>query len=256
MDQSLAISLSSLVMSVLATAVSVIALWRAYLARFSPMTTAGYLTLRICPVRSGDNRWYVVLFDSSLAFANSGPRPGRITGLRLSLHFPEVPIPDNCIRIHATREVDHLKATHDFRDFFAWLDDVSIAHWSPFLLPVGSATNKHFHFQTRWDSPIIQKKCIATLEVLSDRSKRWQAAATWKVMLDKNVWSEFLSHASTFAFTPISFPHVLVESNPKVLPKYISDPDFRPTEGFIDCNSIPDWPDDVRPGHTHASRSA
>src|ERR1019366_4727063 len=97
--------LASLVISVVAIVVSLLTLWKTHFAPFSAVIVAGSLRLRIYPIRSGTTRWVMASFDVPVSFANEGARSGVITGLRLRVHFPKIPIPANCEFVQPNFEI-------------------------------------------------------------------------------------------------------------------------------------------------------
>jgi hypothetical protein len=256
MSDSTVISLVSLAVSILAATVSAIAMWRAYFSRFNPLVTVGSLRQRLYPIRSGGEKWFVFLFDLPVAFANAGARPGRVLGLRLHLHFPDVPIPGNYERIYASREVDHVKTAREAKDFFAWLEEVQLAEWMPFMVTAGGTVHKHFHFQTRWDQPVVQRHCECALEILSDSSRKWKRAARWQITLDKAIWSELLTHGNTISFSPEGDPERHKETHPTDLHKYVSSRDGIPMGGLGGAPSYLDWPDGTEGKDNNESASA
>lgn len=244
MSDSIAISLFSLAVSIAAAVASLVALWRGYLAKFAPLVTVGVLRQRVIPIRNEDSKWYIYLVDLPVAIANGGARPGTVLGMRLHLHFPGVPIPNNYERIYAVREVDPVKSNSTSKDFFAWLDDVQIADWMPFTVVPGATIRKHFHFQTRWDQPVVQKNCECGLQILTDSSPDWSQVARWDITLGMPVWSELLMHAITLGFDPLGAPPRDRDTYPKDLHKYISSNEQIPLGGFGTQPSYVDWPKD------------
>jgi hypothetical protein len=165
--------------------------------------------------------------------------------MRLHLHFPDVPIPDSYERISVTREVDTRKTRQLNRAFFEWLNEVTIADWTPFMILPGSTVSKHFHFQVRWDDPVVQEKCTCHLQLLTNRSDKWRTVSEWRISLDKSIWSELLTHGNTIGFPPVDprVPHA--ESNPRDLYKYVGLKDEIPLGGFGAGPSYVDWPEEA-----------
>ncbi len=93
------------VFSFIALCISCVALWKGHFARFSPLALAGNLRHRVYPIRNGDRRWYITSFDIPVSVTNPGARPGLVTGLRLRLHYPELPFAGNHELISAKWEL-------------------------------------------------------------------------------------------------------------------------------------------------------
>src|SRR5437762_14107614 len=88
-------AIASFLIAIGALGISLTALWKTHFARFSILGVVGDLRHRIYPFKSDNSKWHVSSFDVPLAITNEGAKPGIVTGLRLRLEFPELPIPGN-----------------------------------------------------------------------------------------------------------------------------------------------------------------
>jgi len=52
-------AVSSLLISLAAIVIALLALWKGHFAPFSALAVAGRLTLRIYPIRGGADRWFI-----------------------------------------------------------------------------------------------------------------------------------------------------------------------------------------------------
>ncbi len=207
------------------------------------MAAVGSLRIRLFPIRSGDNRWYLLLFDLPLSLTNKGARPGQILALRLKLHFPDVPIPDNYEMVYVSREIDPLKASDSDRDYFKWLENITISSWAPFSVIPNQTVTKHFQFQARWDKPIYQEHCVCNLEYYSDKSNIWEEIAKYRVILSKVVWSELFTTGNSIIFPEEGDPGRHHETNPEDLHEYVFSDEPIPEGGFGAEPSFVDWPE-------------
>jgi len=145
----------SIIVSTVALTVSAVALWQTHFSPFSPLVVGEQLTLSIYPIRSGSDRWFIVSLVAPISITNEGARPGVISGLRLRLHYPNLPIPDNREFIYPVFEIKGEEVNKSSRDRFEWIDK-NTSHWMPFtILPKATAT-KHLVFERRWEKPVVQ----------------------------------------------------------------------------------------------------
>src|SRR6266849_8692317 len=146
-------SIAPIFISLVALGVSLAALWKSHLAPFSPRPLAGRLKLRIYPIRSENHEWFIASFDLPISVTNEGARPGVLEGLRLRLHFPQIPIPDNCEYLRPVFEVDTADAREIGKNRFDWIDKIVVGDWMPFTVLPKATVTKHFVFESRWEEP-------------------------------------------------------------------------------------------------------
>jgi hypothetical protein len=222
-----------LVFSCIAVIISCIALWKTHFARFSPLALAGNLQHRLYPIRNGEERWYITSFDVPVSITNPGAKPGIVTGLRLHLHYPELPFAGNYEFIRATSDLKPDKLRHINENRFNWLDEVVASHWSPFVVLPKATVAKHFLFETRWDKPVVQDRITATLELQIDGRDAWSTVTEWEIVLSPRMWVTLVNGGGMY-YVPVNTP-LPVESEcfPEDLHKHTGAKTPLPTEGLV-----------------------
>jgi hypothetical protein len=221
------------VFSFIALCVSCVALWKGHFARFSPLALAGNLQHRVYPIRNGDDRWYITSFDVPVSVTNPGARPGLMTGLRLRLHYPDLPFPDNHEFIFPKWELKPDKANRIDKDRFRWLDEVVVAEWSPFVILPKATAAKHLLFETTWHTPVVQKRIAATLELQADWRPEWLTVAKWKLALPPQIWVDLENGGSIGYFPDEGRSPLISECSPPDLHKYTGTKATLPREGLL-----------------------
>jgi hypothetical protein len=221
------------VLSFLALCISCVALWKGHFARFSPLALAGNLRHRVYPIRNGDVRWYITSFDIPVSVTNPGARLGFVTGLRLRLHYPELPFAGNHEFIFPQWELKPDKVNCIDRNRFNWIDEVVARDWSPFVILPKATAAKHLLFEARWDKPVVQDRIVATLELQADWRTQWLTVTEWKPILSPQVWSDLVNGASVgYVPAKAQFP-LTSECSPPDLHRYTGAKATLPTEGLL-----------------------
>ena len=232
------------VISIISLCISCLVVWKGYFARFSPLAIAGNLRHRVYPIRNDDRRWFITSFDVPVSVTNPGARPGLVTGLRLRLHYPELPFPDNYELIPPVWELKLDKLDSIDENRFKWIPEVVAADWSPFVILPKTTAAKHLLFETKWDKPVIQKRIVATLEMQADWRTMWLTVSTWQITLLPTIWTELAVVGRAFAYFPnaVQFPHE-PNCSPSDLHKYTGTKATLPTEGLKIEDSSLDYPE-------------
>lgn len=209
----------SLLISLAAIVISLAAFWKTHLSPFSAITVAGRLRLRIYPIRgANEERWFVASFDLPIGVTNEGARPGVVDGLRLRLHFPNVPIPGNHEFVPPIFEIDPENANEISENRFKWIDEIVRGDWMPFTILPKTTVTKHFIFETRWEAPVIQEVVDCSLEIRADAGD-WRTVKTWDLGLNEGVWSMLADGATAINYhNPPSMTRICT---PPDLHKYI-----------------------------------
>src|SRR5271157_13468 len=164
-------AMAPLLISLAAITISLLALWKTHFAPFSAIAVAGRLMLRVYPIKSGAERWFIASLDVPVSVTNEGARPGVIKGFRLRLHFPRIPIPGNSESIQPAFEIAPQDAKHISKDRFEWVDKIVVGEWMPFTVLPKTTVTKHFVFEAKWEDPVIQEVVNCTLEIRSASAK-------------------------------------------------------------------------------------
>jgi hypothetical protein len=232
---------ASLLISIAAIVISVLAVWKTHFAPFSALAVAGKLAIRIYPIRSGTERWFIASLDVPVSVTNEGARPGVINGLRLRLHFPKIPIPDNCELIKPVFEIAPEDAKYISKDRFEWIDKIVMGDWMPFTVLPKTTVTKHFVFETRWEDPVIQETVNCTLEIRSAPGK-WREVTSWRMTLRGELWSHLVDLGGSIGHYPGEAESVLPDCLPPDLHKYTGTKASIPKGGLLAGDSYLDFP--------------
>ncbi|SRR6266568_429972 len=219
------------VLAFIAICVSSLTLWKGHFARFSPLALAGNLRHRIYPIRSGDQRWYITSFDIPVGVTNPGARPGSVTGLRLRLHYPDLPFAGNYELIRANFELKPDKVDLMDKNRFKWFKEVVAGDWSPFVVLPKATTARHLLFETKWDNPVVQKRILATLELQADRRPKWVTVTEWQLTLLPSMWVDLVNGASIGYFPAKGQIPLKSDCSPADLHKHTGTKETLPTKG-------------------------
>lgn len=214
------VSLISVGIASAAFFVSLTTLWKNYFAKCNVLVAAGHLRHRIYPIKSGDDEWYIVSFDIPLSFTNSGAKSGMITGLRLKLHYSNLPIPDNREYIYPNFEIDPKKSNQISKERFNWIENLLLSHWVPFIILPKNSISKHIVFETRWDDPVIQDEIDCCLEIETDHKQNWFSACKWDIDLSPKRWSDLACVGGAMAYCQAGQQSGFCNVHPQDLHKY------------------------------------
>lgn len=233
-----------IILSAVAVLVALTALWRSHLRRFKPEYLAGDLTLRIYPIRSEDERWYIPSLETPLTVANDSARPGIVRGLRIVARYGGVKIPDHYEVFEPRFEIDPSRLRLIDKNRFNWIDKAVASHWTRFLVLPQAIVSKRLIFETRWDEPVIDDEVSFTLEVMDSRSGSWRAIEEWRLSLGVPHWLELVRRGTSFTTSPrsaIPMPYRLM--NPPDLHAHTRPEEPLPEEGPNVPPSFLDFPE-------------
>jgi hypothetical protein len=231
----------SLLLSIAAIAISLLAVWKTHFAPFSAVAVAGSLRLHIYPIRSDAERWFIASLDVPVSVTNEGARPGVINGLRLRLHFPRIPIPENREFIKPIFEIAPENAKYIDKDRFDWVDKIVVGHWMPFTVLPKTTVTKHFVFEAKWEDPVIQEALDCSLEIRSDSGK-WRKVTSWGIPLLAAVWSHLVDRGGAITYSPDAEDSIEPACAPPDLHKYTGTKAHIPKGGLFAGNSYLDYP--------------
>ena len=197
MDITTAISIA---ISIAAFILSIITLWQSHFSKFNLVNTVGNLQIRIYPLQHKKDKWYLPTIDIPLSLTNEGARVGKVLGLRIRAHFPDLPKPNNYQLINPKCEVDYKKFKSMSNQSFKWMDEAIIGEWMPFVVLPKQTITKHLVFQSRWDEVVIQDNVIFELEIYTNIKKKWLRIAQWEATLSSEIWSSKIESMSSFVF--------------------------------------------------------
>jgi hypothetical protein len=175
---------------------------------------------------------------------NEGARPGNIIDLRLSLHFPSLPIPENKELIGPKFEIEPSNARKIVSERFKWIDEIVIGDWMPFTVLPRQSVTKHLIFETRWEEPVIQDRIIASLDLMSDSSERWKHIAAWEFPQNAELWGELANRGTSCAVNPKGSPEYYKTCHPPDLHEYTGSKGKIPDNGLGAHPSYLDFPND------------
>ncbi|WP_406403062.1 hypothetical protein OH805_27345 [Streptomyces sp. NBC_00879] len=191
------------IVSSLALAISLVSLWQSHLARFRPVAVAGPLKLRIAHIESKGETWYLPQVDCMVTVTNAGAKIGRVLGIRMVARYPKLPIPGAQETFRANFEVDPALYRKHEGNRFTWIRESQLGHPTPFVLLARSSVSKHIVFDTRWEDPVIQEVEF-TLELLTDRAKKWITVESWTHEIGGTVWSQLTEVGTSMMVHPKS----------------------------------------------------
>jgi hypothetical protein len=195
-----------LLVSGAAFAVSTVALWKTHFAPGKVIVAGGSLRLHIYPITNEGRNWFMSSFDLPLSFTNAGAQPLLVTGVRLRLHFPDLPIDGNCEYMNAKWEIDPARYQEIGRNRFTWIKKLVRGEAMPFPMLGKQTVTKHLIFESRWDTPVVQKRVECRLEVRTAHNEAWQRTETWSLSLAATVWADLTTLGCGLAFCPDSSP--------------------------------------------------
>ena len=240
MQQVTWIPIASAIISVIAVVLSLIALWKTHFAKSKFIPIVGTLRLRIYPIKNERERWFIPSFDIPVSLTNEGARPGKILGLRLSIKFPDLPIPDSREYFYPKWEVD---AKQICRERFEWINEATIGDWMPFVVLPKETVTKHLVFESKWFDPVIQNEVTCAMEIYTDVDPTWKDIAKWYVRLSARDWGELTNNGTSFGYSPDGAIDMLEKIHPLDLHKYTGSKEPIPEKGFGVAPSYLDYPD-------------
>ena len=142
--------------------------------------TVGVLTMKIHVAKHGEETWYLPNIHLPISITNDGARPGKVLGLRIVIHYPDLPIPEN----------------HEI--FLPRYDEVaeSIKEWMPFVVLPKNTVSQNLVFHSRWDNAVLQKYVKIHLEMFPDSKKKWVRVSSWNFSLHPEIWDGLVNEAS------------------------------------------------------------
>ena len=188
------IEVLSALASVAALIISIVALWKAYFARFKPIILSGDLFFKIFPIKNSGSRWFIPSATVTISIANEGAKPGTVLGLRMIATYPKRIGTSHYEVFRPAFELDATKDEVIGKNRFSWLQEHSVGHWEPFIVPTGSTLTKRIVFETRWDEPIAPDLMTLSLEVFTNTKKHWIKVADWNIRLDVHDWAQFTGY--------------------------------------------------------------
>lgn len=240
--QLLAIAAASAAISLAALIVAIVALWRTHFSTQRPTVAVGLIRHRIYPIRNEKQRWFLTSFNLPLTIANSGAQALLIDDIRLSLHYPDVPIPKNHETVPVVWDMDPDSAKDINKDRFTWLKELKHTDWMPVVVLPKATVLKHLIFEKRWDEPVIQRRIFVGLHLHSSASKEWERVATWEIRLDNETWSELANVGTSMGYHPEGSVSAVRSQIPDDLHKYTGSKDPIPEQGFGAHASFLDYP--------------
>ncbi|MEW6029305.1 MAG: hypothetical protein ACOYZ8_03815 [Chloroflexota bacterium] len=190
----------SLLISIAAFALSIIALWQTYFAKFKLVSAVGNLQIRIYPFRHRKEKWSLPTIDIPISLTNEGARVGKVLGLRIQVRFPDHSEPKNYKIMGPKCEVDYKKFESKSNQLFEWMDEAVIGEWMPFVVLPKQTVTKHLVFQSRWEDALVQDNVIFELEISTSTKRKWRKIAKWNGTLSREMWSTKMTEVSSFIF--------------------------------------------------------
>lgn len=194
-----------------AAAISLVALWRTHFARFHMLAVPGSLGVSVYPIRSEDEKWYILSFETRLTMTNAGVRPGMLLGLRLRIHCDDPALAANALIVPARFLVIDSDDALREGGRFSWLDSATES-WQPTILLPRETIRQDIVFEQRIDHPIAGPLSVA-VEGFTRPKRHWHRLGEWKIVVTPAIFSELIQRLAGggFHFPPDGVP---VESDP------------------------------------------
>jgi hypothetical protein len=155
----------TLIASVAAVAVSLVALWASVLRPFAPRVlhtpprfTLYPLTSEEANIRIPDLKWWIPSFDLGVTVYNVGLRPGEIRDIQVIL-APLDPadrgdLPTQSFAARYSVDLQRFSASHHR---FEWMSTAILRNWYPALVVASEPLSLHVVLEgpNRWDQPIV-----------------------------------------------------------------------------------------------------
>ena len=192
------VTVISIVISVAAFILSIIALWQTHFAKFKIVCAAGSLQFKIYPFSNKGENWYIPSVDVPIAITNIGAQVGKIVGLRIQVKYQNLQASNNFEFFSPEWEVDYNKYHPISNTRFEWIDKAVIGNWTPFIVLPKQTITKHIIFEKRWEEPVFHDNVVFELEILTNISKKWQTVAQWNAHLSYGMLDEDIDSVSSF----------------------------------------------------------
>lgn len=244
------IPIISVLVATAAFILSFVALWKTHFSRFRPISVVGDLGLRVYPVKGGecncascqqaeanvaakdaDAGWHIPSADFIVSVTNDGARPGRILGLRLAVSYPKLPVTNNRELFNCNFEVNSSAFVSIGADRWEWAEQAVIGDFVPYVVLPKNTVTKHFVFESRWDTPVVQDVAKFVLEMRTDASKKWMPVGEWILPLDRSAWG-FMVDGARLCSQPIDAISSETSVYPPDLHKYTGSKEPLPQGDF------------------------
>jgi hypothetical protein len=241
MENSDWISFGAALVSVIALITALIAIWKTHFAKFSPITTFGYCTFRIYPIKNEEQRWFIPSFDIPINLTNKGAQIGKIEDLRLKVTFPKLPIKEHHEYFSAKWIV---KPNQISKKRFNWINEPETEKWMPMILLAKETKSIHIVFESfRWEEPVIQEELKCTIEIKTDKSKKYIPLDSWQYSLRDKDWYDLAENGRAHLCSSESSREKEEYIKPKDLHKYtgtkeeIKQPIKKSSPSYLDFNA-------------------
>lgn len=167
----------TIAISILALILSLISLWKSYLAPFKLKVAHDAPTFALYKITSeisGDfeNIWWIPSFDIGFTFHNLGIRSGELTDIRLLTKLKSSDS-EKKYTFYAKWIVDYAKFQQNRTDRFKWIEDSIKQDWYPLIFAGNEQKSFHIIFEGfRWDEKFTGILNIY-LEIFSSQKKKW-----------------------------------------------------------------------------------
>ena len=185
----------------------------------------------------------MVSFSIPLSFTNSGAKSGMITGLRLKLHYSNLPIPENREYVYPNFEIDPKKSNQISKERFNWMKKLLLSYWMPFIVLPKNSISKLIVFETRWDDPVIQDEIDCSLEIEIDHKGNWLSACNWSLNLSPDTWSDLACVGNSMNYCQVGQQHGFYSVHPQDLHKYTGSKDPLQKTGMKSRPSFLNFPE-------------
>ncbi len=188
MEQWIPISISTL-----ALFISLISLWKSYLAPFKLKVCHDSPTFalhKITPaISGGKSTWWIPSIDMGFTFHNLGRKSGEVTDIRMLIEIDDKKSKKN-YTFYAKWVVDYPKFQQDRTERMNWIHNSVIRDWYPLILTGEEQKSLHLILEGhRWDNK-IKGELNLCLEIYSSQKKKWTECSRYNHIITREMFDE------------------------------------------------------------------
>jgi len=184
-----------ILISITALLISLISLWKSYLAPFKLKVCHDRPTFalyKITPAISGSkSTWWIPSIDMGFTFHNSGRKSGEITDIRMLIEINDKKSKKN-YTFYAIFVVDFSKFQQDRAERMKWIHSAVIRDWYPLILIGGEQKSLHLILESQGHSWYnkIEGELNLCLEIYSSQKEKWIEYSRYNHIITKEMFEE------------------------------------------------------------------
>jgi len=179
-----------IIISVLAFLISLISLWKNYLAPFKLEIAHDSPTFSIYTISQDEGRtvWWIPSIDVGFTFYNLGTKLGRVYDVRILAELITDGQRITTYPFYAKWIVDFARFNQSGPDRWTWIREAITRDWFPLLLKGGEQQYLHLILEGhRWDTR-LRGDLSLTLEIYSSQKNTWVEYAEFRHALRSDMY--------------------------------------------------------------------